>query len=603
MGVDATTKAGGKFRLDDLVVDLDRQSVSREGLIELPSLSFRLLAVLLMHAPNPVSKDQLIREVWGEVVVSDETLAQRVRLLRQALGESSQDPKYFTAIRGQGYRMICAVEPLASNGRRLPLRLLAVGAACLVIAAGWFFSREPNEAAPDRIEKIAVLPFADLSANGTYQYFADGMQEELLSRLARLTAVDVASRTSVEAYRSTTKNISRIADELGADAIIEGSVRIDDDRVRITVQLIDARSDTHLFARDFERTLSVQNIFTIQGEVAQEVTNSLSLSPGRVEHGAVSRLPTENMEAYDAFLLGRYHTYRTTPQSLAEAIRFLERATQLDPEFALAYSDLGWAYSFMGTDYGTLAPADAYPKAKEAALRAISLDDGLGTARMLYADILAWHDWDFVAAEREYERALELEPTNVLGYALYLSARERHDEAIALMDRRLEADPDAPFVHVNAAWRYYDARQYAAAVAAAEAAGDHPDARAVLGAALRESGQIERAIAVFEADLATHGRTPNRLAKAAAAYFKNNQPGRGEALLGELEARADASFVSPMLLAEVYFSAGRTEAGFAALNAALDARVRGLIFLRVSHMLDGLRDDPRYLELLAAVGI
>lgn len=601
MDADQATAARGRYRVHDLIVDLDSQSVYRDALIEMPALSFRLLAVLLAHAPSPVSKDQLIREVWGDVVVSDETLAQRVRLLRQALGESSQDPQYFAAIRGQGYRMICKVEPLSSKRAALPLRWIAAGVACLALAGAWLLN-QTGDSASGGIQKIAVLPFADLSASGTYQYFADGMQEELLSRLARVDDIQVASRTSVEAFRSTTESIPRIAERLGADAIIEGSVRVDDDRVRITVQLIDARNDSHLFARDFDRALSVQNIFSIQAEVAQEVTNSLSL-PSRAEHGAAAELPTENMDAYNAFLLGRYHTYRTTPQSLTEAIRFLERATELDPEFALAYADLGWAYSFMGTDYGTLAPAVAYPKAKEAALRAISLDAGLGTARVLYADILVWHDWDFSAAEREYEKALELDPTNVLGYALYLSSRERHDEAIALLDRRIEVDPDAPFVRVNAAWRYYDARQYAAAVAAAEAAGDHPDARAVLGAALRESGQLDRAIAVFEADIAAHGRTPNRLAKAAAAYFKNGQNERGEALLAELEERARASFVSPMLLAEVYFSAGRTDAGFAALNAALDERVRGLIFLRVSHMLDGLRDDPRYLELLAAVGI
>jgi len=595
-----------RFRVLDLLVDLDRETVSRgKQPIDLPDLSFRLFAVLVSHAPDKVGKDQLIREVWGEVVVADETLTQRVRLLRQALGDDSQRPRYFSSVRGRGYRLVCDVKPAGEAGspRRTRTGPVVVALVSIAVVALWLFNEQHYESPPaPSANSIAVLPFADLSANRNYGYFADGMQEELLTRLTDIRGLRVSSRTSVEAYRSTGLSVPEIGGQIGVSAIIEGSVRVDEDQVRITVQLIDAQTDQHLWAENFTRTLSVQSIFSIQEEVARQIARALELEYTNKSGPGPVQLPTGNLDAYSAYLLGRYHTFRQTPDNLGLAVSYLEQATTLDPDFAEAFAALGWAYSFSGTSYGNMLPRDAYPKAKEAALKALALDSELADARTLYADILTWYDWDFEAAEREYRKTLELDPLNVLGYALFLSSQERHPEAIELIERRLQAQPDDAYVHVNAAWRFLSAHQYERAIEEAERAGNHPDARAALGFAWLSSGDARRAIGVFESDLEDQGRLPPQLSNLAVAYFKSGQQTEAQELLAELEVMAATEYFSPALLSAVYFAAGDADRGFASLQHAVDAKVRDVIFLRVDRMLDGRRDDPRYLDLLRSVG-
>ena len=595
-----------RFRVLDLEVDLDRETVSRgKQSIDLPNLSFRLFAVLISHAPDKVSKDDLIRGVWGDVVVGDEALAQRVRLLRQALDEDSQSPRYFSSVRGRGYRLICDVNPVGELGGRGKTRsgLIGVALVSVAVAALWFFNEQQYESPPAAsANSIAVLPFADLSADQSHGYFADGMQEELLIRLTDIRGLNVSSRTSVEAYRSTSLSVPEIAEQLGVSAIIEGSVRIDHDRVRITVQLIKAQTDQHLWADNFDRTLSVQSIFSIQEEVAKQIAQALELEYTKNSEPGPVQLPTGNLDAYSAYLLGRYHTFRQTPDDLELAVTYLEQATSLDPDFAEAFAALGWTYSFLGTSYGNLPPREVYPKAKEAALSALALDSDLSDARTLYADILTWYDWDFAAAEREYRKTLKLNPLNVLGYALFLSCQERHAEAIELIERRLQAHPDDAYVRMNAAWRFLSARQYERAIEEAGRAGNHADARTVLGFAWLSIGDTRRAISVLEADLEDRGRLPPQLSNLAVAYYSSGRKTEAHALLAELEAIAVTEFFSPALLSAVYFAAGDADSGFASLQRAVDARVRDVIFLRVNHMLDGRRDDPRYLELIRSVG-
>ena len=608
MGEAASSPENDRCQLLDLEVDLVRQTVKREGdAIELPDLSFRLLAALIRCAPEMIGKDALVREVWGEVVVSDETLSQRVRLLRQALDEDGQDPRYMTSVRGRGYRLICPVEPLAtaekagSPHKHWPVVLAAILA--LVVAALWPIVAGKEEAASvPRIHSIAVLPFADLSPNQDHGYFADGMQEELLTQLAKLKNLQVASRTTVEQYRSTAMSLPDIARELGVGAVIESSIRIADNRVRITVQLIDAHTDRHLWAEVYDRELSVQNIFSIQQEVAEQIGQALALEYHSSETAQSVLLPTTSIDAYNAYLIGRHQMFQQTPEDLALAIEYLEQAVAIDPEFAEAWASLGWAYSFLGTLYGGQSPREVYPKAKQAATRALSIDHELAGARALYADILVWYDWDFVAAEREYLKALALNPDGTLGYALFLSTQLRHEEAIALIERAIAAYPDDPWVHINAGWIFLRAHQYERAIEKATLVAPHSDARPMLGFAYLGLGDIEQAVEVFETDLRLQGRRQRQLSNLAVAYFKAGRVSEAQALLDELIAAAAAQYVSADFIADVYFAAGDTDKGFAALEQAVEARSRGVIFLQADDALDGLREDPRYLALIEAVG-
>ena len=607
MGESAASTPPRRFRVMDLDIDLDRESVRRDGvLLDLPQLSFRLLATLVLRAPERVTKDELIREIWDDVVVSDETLAQRVRLLRQSLNEDSQNPRYIASVRGRGYRLICPVEALGPEsfpvGRRNRWPLLAAAAASAILGVWIATSNLQNRPTPTLANSVAVLPFADLSAGQTHRHFADGMQEELLTRLTGLESLDVLSRTSVEKYRDTTLGLPEIARQVGADMVIEGSVRIAEDRVRITVQLIDAITDRHIWAESFDRELTVANIIRIQEEVADQIAMALRIEYPSGQAIAPDRLPTDNLQAYEAYLLGRYHTFQQTPRNLELAVVHLQRATALDAQFAEAYASLGWAYGFLGTAYGRRPPREAYPKAREATLRALALDSELADARSIYADILTWYDWDFVAAEQEYERTIELDPNNVLGYALFLSTQMRHDEAIAMVERGTAAFPHDPYVFANAGWRYLNAGQTDRAIGAATRAMGHPDANSVLGYSSMAAGDIERAITAFEADLDEFGSNPVQLSNLAYAYFKGGRNAEGKELLDELLATSADAYVSPALIAGVYFAAGDADNGFAMLEEAVSARAREVIFMQVSQMLAGYRQDPRYAALIEKIG-
>jgi len=596
-----------RFRVADLDVDLRRQTVRRKGTeLELPDLSFRLLATLIRHAPERVTKDELVREVWDGVVVSDETLAQRVRLLRQALGEDSQMPRYITSVRGRGYRLICPVDQAGKSAllHRITGKWAVTGGVlALLLAVAWFATTSEQQPATGSVpESVAVLPFVDLSSDQSQRYFADGMQEELLTRLTELDSLDIVSRTSVEKFRSTDLGLPEIAREVGADAVIEGSVRISSNRVRITVQLIDATTDRHLWAENYDRELSVENLFSIQEEVADQIAQALQIEYQGGATDSTVQLPTRSLEAYDAFLLGRFHTFQQTPQSLDLAVRHLEAAVAIDPEFAEAYASLGWAYSFLGTGYGSRAPRDVYPKAKAAALKALSINSELADARSLYADILTWYDWDFAAAEREYRKTLALDPMNVLGYALFLSTQRRHEEAIALIEKRIRNDPLETYAQVNAAWRYLNAGQIERAIDAARQAQGHPDANAALGYSLIAADHIAQATKIFEADIDRQGRNPSQLSNLAFAYFRAGRRNEAIDLLEELEASAETTYVSPDLIAAVYFAAGDADTGFSLLQTAASERARELIFLQVNQMLTGHRDDPRYVALAQSIG-
>ena len=598
-----------RLRLAELEVDLAGRSLWRGGeRVELPELSFRLLEVLIAHAPGSVGKDELIREVWGDVVVSDETLAQRVRLLRQALKEDRQKPRFIASVRGRGYRLICSVEPASSSLTPNSLRWKWTAVAALIavaILASQYFDSSPDDTAinlPTAQNVIAVLPFQDLSPDRSHRFFADGMQEELLARLSKLRELSVVSRTSVERYRDSDTSLPQIATELGAATVVEGSVRVDEDKLRITVQLIDGISDVHIWAKTYDRELSIEGVFEIQREVADDIAKELKLEFAANAQTPVE-LPTNNLDAYNQYLLGRYHTFQQTPEDLELAVTYLVNATELDPQFADAYAALGWAYSFMGTAYGRYAPAEVYPKAKEAALRAIAIDSNLANARTLYADILTWYDWDFVQAEQEYLRTIGIDPLNVLGYALFLSCLERHDEAIALIELRVAAQPDDTYVQVNAGWRYLVAGLLEKAIDAAMLARQHPDAATLLGFTYLAMDDSTRAVEVFEQDLNRQGNNPVQIANLAVAYFSVGRNSEASTLQAKLEALSQQRYLSPAMLAGVEFAAGNTDSGFQLLQEAVDVRAREVIFMRGTRMLNGHRDDPRYEALLAAVGL
>ena len=463
-----------------------------------------------------------------------------------------------------------------------------------------------GDAAPASLITIAVLPFSDLSPESDKQYFADGVHEEIISRLSTSRSFDVVSRTSVMAYRDPTANIRLIGAELGAAAVIEGSVRYAGDMVRVTAQLIDTRNDTHLWTRSFDRELTLENLFAIQDEIAERV--AVGLNAQLQEDPAA--LPTSDLEAYESFLLGKYHYRRRTPDDSLLSVQHFDAAVQRDPGFVDAWDWLAYAWNHAGVQQGWTTPSEAYPKARAAATRALELEPGLATSRALLAFLRAVYDWEWDAALVDLQRAVEADPSDsgtVWSYAYVLSLLGRHDEAINQVEMLADLSPDSPALRQQVAYRLSDAGRYREAIAAGEQAlelgADAGQIEELLGVARFGMGDIDRAMTHFESAVELRGRSPETLAHLAAAYARTGDAGRAREILAELEHRRTSSHISPVTLALIHAALDDPDRAIALLEEAVRDRNRGVLSVGQSPFFDRLHDDPRLQQLVSQMGL
>ncbi len=382
-----------------------------------------------------------------------------------------------------------------------------IGVAVITFAIGgalgllWSSLNSAQDETPlDRRPRVAVLPLKDMSPGGDKAYFSDGIHEELISRIAEIRSIAVPSRTSVDRYRETDLSTQAIAREMKADYILEGSVRHSSDRVLITLQMIDGETDSHVWVQDFDRELTVENLFEIQREVARSVAELLSTQMAPSELQLLASAPTTSIAAYEATLKGLFHYRRYSREDLRLAIEYYEQATQLDPEFANAWSGLANTYMMAATTYGWMAPDEAIPLAKKYGARALELDPYRGATISLIGDIAYWYDFDPIAAEAKYREGIAIDPHHVgnrLSYSYLLSTQGRGDEAQAQIAYCLREEPNAAHVFANRAWRHIDSRQYEKALESARTAGELDAALAdtnwVLGYSLVYLGRFDKA--------------------------------------------------------------------------------------------------------------
>ena len=372
-----------ELRFGEVVLDTGAQH-ARLGGAELPlsKLSFRLLTCLANHAPNVGSADILMREVWEGTVVSDETVVQRVKLVRDALLEAGAEADYVVTVRGRGYRL---------------------GFPVTVSDSG--VSEAPSD--PTELRAIAVLPFVDLSADGNQAHVVDGLHEEIITQLAKVRSLQVTSRTTVMPFRGSDKPVPELARFFQVDSVLEGSVRFAGDRIRVTAQLISARNDTHLWAETYDRALTMENLLEIQLNVAERIADVLRATFTRRPDTKLARAPTSSLEAYDHFLLGRQQLERMPSTNEHPAIiEHYERAIEIDPEFVQAHVGLGWAHAAMGANYADRA--GTHRRAKRAVERALAIEPRSPPALELSANLDFWFDWD-PAVEAKYTQLLRIE--------------------------------------------------------------------------------------------------------------------------------------------------------------------------------------------------
>ena len=460
-----------------------------------------------------------------------------------------------------------------------------------------------------RIRSLAVLPLENLSPNPEEEYFADGMTDALITTLAQIGVLRVISRTSVMQYKGARKPLPEIARELKVDAVIEGTVVRSGNRVRIAAQLIHAATDTHLWAKSYESDL--RDILALQSDVARTIAQEIQIKLTPQEKARLAETCPVDPGAYEAFLKGRHHWYRRSPEALKRALYYLQQATAKDPTYALAYAGLADAYNSLGWDlYAVLAPAESFPKAKEAAKRALELDPNCAEAHAALGWAAAAYDWDWVAAETEFQRAIELKPQYGpvhIWYSHFLKPMGRTKESFEESRRALECDPLGLVLNMHMGWHYLYLREYQQAIEqllkTLELDPAFIPARMFLGEAYEQVGMFAEAIAEFEEAVNLTNRQPIYLAGLGHAYAVSGN--RDEALntIQELNQLSTQKFVPARGIAEIYMGLGDKEQAFAWLDKAFEQRNGWLLHLEENQRYDSLRKDPRYIDLVRRMNL
>jgi TolB-like protein/tetratricopeptide (TPR) repeat protein len=456
---------------------------------------------------------------------------------------------------------------------------------------------------------IAVLPFVDMSPQKDQEYFCDGMTEELINRLSNIKELKVPARTSSFVFKGKAEDIREIGRKLDVRTVLEGSIRKIDNQLRVTAQLVNISNGFHLWSDTYNREL--KDVFFIQDEIASTIADKLKVTLLSDEKARLVKHSTENLEAYNLYLLGRYFYYKTTEEDMNKAIRYFEQAIAKDPGYALAYAGQATCYSVLCTT-GYLAPKESYPKAKEAVVKALELDEELGEAHASLGYLKFFLDWDFAGAERDFKRAVKLSPGNVdvyILYSIYLTFLGRFDEAIAGFKRAVELDPASLANYVNlGGWGYQFAGRY-----------DESILQIKKGLDMDPSiffGQLFLA-SVF-ALKGTYGEAISQADKVLSAWptledvqvlsflgWVNAVSGRQEKARNFLNRMLDLRarrYVDAYLIGAVYAGLGEKDKAFEWLTKAYEEHAGQMVCIRVDPWIKNLRSDPRYKELLKKMG-
>lgn len=452
-------------------------------------------------------------------------------------------------------------------------------------------------------ESIAVLPLVNVGRVAEDEYFSDGMTDELASALSRMPGLRVASRTSAFAYKGVKGDASEIARRLNVGTLLEGTVRRDGNRLRVQVQLTNAADGLSIWGQSYERT--IKDVFAVQDSISRAVVDALQIELTRTEEARLTQRGTNQPEANDLYHRGRFFVNRNSEPDIRKGLGYYGQALEKDPDYARAWAGVAFAWIALADDF--VAPRDAYPTAKLAAVRAISSDSTLAEARAALGAVYLWFDWDFNAASRELKEAIRLEPNGVYAYRYYgnaLKAAGNFDSAMVVIRKAQSLEPLSPGRTVSVALMHTTLGDYDLAVSeskrAIELNPDYADAFLSLGNALLEQGKAKEAIDAFRRAPQMGNRMRSAIAIAEAARGNRQAAIR---ILRELEAKSATDYIGPEAIAAVYFRLGNRDAGFAWLDKAYEARSAYLALLRSDRRWDSVRRDNRFTRLVGKVGL
>ena len=591
--------------------------------VRLQEQPFRILALLLERPGELVTREELRQKVWpADVFVDfDQGLNNAVKKLRLALGDDAESPRFIETVARRGYRFLAPVEeagreptatpPARRRARPLRLALTLIVLVPLLALAGYALRHRfapPSEAFTGRI-RLVVLPFDNLSGDPEQQYLSDGMSEEMTAQLGLLhpERLDVIARASAARYRSTAKRPREIGQELDVDYILDGSVRRSAGRVRVTAALVRTKDEVQLWTATYDR--EVKDLLRLQTEVARNIAQQIPVELSAPQRARLERASAVNPEAYEAYLKGLHFWNRITPDAERKALEQFQRAIELDPGYAPAYAGLASTLNILA-NIDVLPPREAWPRAKDAAKKALALDEGLAAAHIPLGWAALLYDLDFAAAEREFTRAIALNPSSAaghMGYGDYLLASGRLDSGLAAIRRARDLDPLSGVINAEVCLALYYRRDYDAAIAQCnrtlEIEPQFPPALWFLGHIYWAKGMDDEALEQFLAGAATFGEDPRVLAtvREAAKASGWRKAFRRWAECSSKEGQFSA--VSAVNVAATYVQLGDNDRALQYLDKAREAREYRLAFLNVEPNLDGLRPDPRFQAFVRRLGL
>jgi TolB-like protein/DNA-binding winged helix-turn-helix (wHTH) protein/Tfp pilus assembly protein PilF len=629
-------------------VDLQTSELWKQGRrVRLREQPCRILSILLEERGAVVTREELTKRLWSEgtFVDFDHSLNTAVMRLREALGDSSDHPRFIETLPRHGYRFIAQVEEVPpvdarradsgndrppendslvtasaervvpSSKTNSPLRftrrtLLIAGLFTFATALFAFVTLHFVRAgaavdlrgAP--IKSLVVLPFENLSEDKDQQYFTDGMTDELTAHLAKIHQLRVISRTSAMGYKGTHKTLSEIASDLHVDAVIEGTVLRSGNRVRITAELVQVSTDRHLWAETYESP--IDDVLALQSRVATAIANEIRVNLTPEEQRLLANSKPVSAEAYENYLKGRYYWNKRSEEGLRKAIEYFQAATEKEPRYALAFAGLADCYSIIGSAIiGDVPSQEVASKARNAALKALELDPSLAEAQTSLATVRFNYDWDWNAASTGFQRSIELNPgyaTAYQRYSLYLMAMGRIQESLLQMNRARDLDPLSISTNFSLGWRLYMARQYDQAIEqlrnTLEMDPDFALPRAVLGQAYEHQGAHAQAISELQKAVSISHGSPAMLGALGHAFATAGNKPEAEKILVQMNESSKTRYVSPFYVAMVYAGLHEDDNALAWLEKAYNDRSNAVIFLKVDPAFDGLRSNARFQALL-----
>ena len=600
------------YRFDDFLVDPEAWRLSRNGQeIHLEPLVLELLIYLIANRERLVTREELMDTVWGDTVISESALTKAVARLRQALGDDSASHRYLETVRSRGYRFIATVEEmerpdtpsrttLTNDSRRGTIVGAAAIIVLLVLAMLW--ARAPEHGTPEveAIGSLAVLPLHNLTGDPEQDYYVDGLQDLLISELAQLAGLRVTSRQSTIRYRGSQLPATDIAKELGVDALVEGSLLREGSKIEVSIQLIDGRSDEHLWAGRYTR--ETPDVFGLISDMARAIgteTVSAMASPGSQvpDHGLTGPV---DPRAIDAHALGLMHLDGLTPDGIPFAIERFQEAVYVEPEFALAWGHLAAAYVMQGLR-GIAPPRESIEQARAAALRAIEVDSESYIGHSSIGWIRLWTG-DLNRACESFEEALRLNPSDpyvIHGDADCLMLAGHMDESVARMRELVTISPYSVISNGALAYHLFLARRYEESIAAVEAARERVPGflmHYTLARVYWVQGEFDKALEAERLEFEWRG--DERLLAALEEGRDSDGPmGAMRAIAEAMVARSNESYVDPFEIGKTFARAGMVDEALHWLNRAVEYGSYEMTYLAFRPDFDILREDPRYWDL------